>query len=48
VSERLQLVRCIHIGFGVIQATDYDVAVAIARACPPGYTIEIREQAGYA
>jgi hypothetical protein len=34
--------------FGVIQADDYDAAVAIARACPPGHTIEIRELAGYA
>ena len=34
--------------FGVIQADDYDAAVAIARACPPGHTIEIREFAGYA
>jgi hypothetical protein len=34
--------------FGVIQADNYDAAVAIARACPPGHTIEIRELAGYA
>ena len=34
--------------FGVIQADDYDAALAIARACPPGHTIEIREMAGYA
>ena len=34
--------------FGVIQADDYDAAVAIARACPPGHTIEIRQFAGYA
>ena len=36
------------VSFGVIQADDYDAAVAIARACPPGHTIEIREFAGYA
>ena len=34
--------------FGVLQADNYDAAVAIARACPPGHTIEIRELAGYA
>jgi hypothetical protein len=34
--------------FGVSQADDYDAAVAIARKCPPGHTIEIRELAGYA
>jgi hypothetical protein len=34
--------------FGVIQAANYDAAVAIARDCPPGHTIEIRELAGYA
>jgi hypothetical protein len=36
------------VSFGIIQAADYDAAVAIARACPPGHTIEIREFAGYA
>ena len=36
------------VSFGVIQADDYDAALAIARACPPGHTIEIREFAGYA
>jgi hypothetical protein len=36
------------VSFGVIQADNYDAAVAIARACPPGHTIEIRELAGYA
>ena len=36
------------VSFGVIQADDYDAAVAIARECPPGHTIEIREFAGYA
>ena len=36
------------ISFAVIQADDYDAALAIARACPPGHTIEIREFAGYA
>jgi hypothetical protein len=34
--------------FAVIQADNYDAAVAIARACPPGHTIEIREYGGYA
>ena len=33
--------------FAVIQADDYDAAVAIARECPPGHVIEIREMAGY-
>jgi len=36
------------VSFTVIQAADYDAAVAIARECPPGHTIEIREFAGYA
>ena len=36
------------VSFGVIQADDYDAALAIARACPPGHVIEIREMAGYA
>jgi hypothetical protein len=36
------------VSFTVIQADNYDAAVAIARACPPGHTIEIREFAGYA
>jgi hypothetical protein len=36
------------VSFGVIQADNYDAALAIARACPPGHTIEIREFAGYA
>ena len=30
------------------KADDYDAALAIARECPPGHTIEIREFAGYA
>jgi hypothetical protein len=39
--------------FGVIQADNYDAALAIALACPGGkpgscHTIEIREFAGYA
>ena len=34
--------------FTIIQADNYDAAVAIARECPPGHTIEIREFAGYA
>ncbi len=36
------------VSFTMIQADDYDQALAIARACPPGHTIEIRELAGYA
>jgi len=36
------------VSFGIVQADDYDAALAIARACPPGHTIEIRELAGYA
>jgi hypothetical protein len=36
------------VSFGIIQADDYNAALAIARACPPGHTIEIRELAGYA
>ena len=34
--------------FSIIQADNYDAAVAIARECPPGHIIEIRELAGYA
>ena len=42
------------VSFTIIQADDYDAALAIARECPgfdgswPGYSIEIREMAGYA
>jgi hypothetical protein len=36
------------VSFGLIQADNYDAAVSIARACPPGHVIEIRELAGYA
>ena len=36
------------VSFGIVQADDYDAALAIARECPPGHTIEIREMAGYA
>ena len=36
------------ISFGIIQADNYDAAVAISRECPPGHTIEIRQLAGYA
>src|SRR4051812_42030632 len=36
------------VSFTIIQADDYDAALAIARECPPGHTIEIRELAGYA
>jgi hypothetical protein len=38
----------IMVSFTVIQAADYEAAVAIARECPPGHTLEIRELAGYA
>jgi hypothetical protein len=33
--------------FAIIQADDYDAAVAIARECPGDLAIEIRELAGY-
>ena len=36
------------VSFALIQADNYEAAVAIARECPPGHTIEIREFAGYA
>ncbi len=36
------------ISFAVIQADDYDAALAIARECPGDLAIEIREMAGYA
>jgi hypothetical protein len=36
------------VSFTIIQADNYEAALAIARACPPGHTIEIREFAGYA
>lgn len=36
------------VSFAILQADDYDAAVAIARECPPGHTIEVREFAGYA
>ena len=36
------------VSFAVIQADDYDAALAIARACPGDMAIEIREMAGYA
>jgi len=36
------------VSFTIIQAEDFDAALEIARACPPGHTIEIREMAGYA
>ena len=36
------------VSFTIVQAADYDAAVAIARECPPGHTIEVREFAGYA
>ena len=35
------------VSFGIVQADDYDAALAIARSCPPDHTIEIRELAGY-
>ena len=34
--------------FSLIQADDYDAAVAIARECPGDNVIEIRELGGYA
>jgi hypothetical protein len=34
--------------FSIIQADNYDAAVAIARECPGDFAIEIREMAGYA
>jgi hypothetical protein len=36
------------VSFTIIQADSYDAAVAIAKECPPGHTIEVREFAGYA
>jgi hypothetical protein len=36
------------VSFGIIEADNYDAAVAIAKEVPPGHTIEIREFAGYA
>src|SRR5712691_13236105 len=36
------------VSFTIIQADDYDAALAIARACPGDMAIEIREMAGYA
>ncbi len=36
------------VSFTIIQAENYDAAAEIARACPPGHVIEIREFAGYA
>lgn len=36
------------VSFSIIQADNYDAAVAIARECPPAHTLEIREFAGYA
>ena len=36
------------VSFTIIQDDNYDAAVAIARECPPGHAIEIREMAGYA
>jgi len=38
-------------GYSIVQAADYDAALAIAKACPilfmPGATIEVRQLAGY-
>jgi len=36
------------VSFGIIQADNYDAAVAIARACPGDMAIEIGKLAGYA
>ena len=41
-------IKEIIVSFAIIQADNYDAAVAIARECPPGHTIEIREFARYA
>jgi hypothetical protein len=34
--------------FTIIQAADYDAALAIVRECPPGHVMEIREMMGFA
>jgi hypothetical protein len=38
-------------GYSILQAKDYDAAIAIAKSCPinfmPGASIEVRELAGY-
>ena len=34
--------------FTIIQADNYDAALAIVRECPPGHVIEIREMMGFA
>jgi hypothetical protein len=34
--------------FTIIQADNYDAAVAIVRECPPGHVVEIREMMGFA
>ena len=58
-EQELQLVRSLtslcrasilyaFLAVGVIEADNYDAALEIARACPPGHTIELREFAGYA
>ena len=36
------------VSFGLVQADNYDAAVAIARECPGDNVIEIRELGGYA
>jgi hypothetical protein len=36
------------VSFGLVEADNYDAAVTIAKECPPGHTIEIRQLAGYA
>jgi hypothetical protein len=36
------------VSFGIMEAENYDAALAIARECPPGHTIEVRQFAGYA
>jgi hypothetical protein len=35
------------VSYPIMHAENYDAALAIARACPPGHTIEIREFALY-
>ena len=45
--RRLDLVEDV-VQAALMQADNYDAALAIARECPPGHTIEIRQLAGYA
>jgi hypothetical protein len=36
------------VSFGIMEADNYDAAMAIAKECPPGHVIEVRQLAGYA